>query len=92
MSLLDYLLAPREDHRGWNTPSEASRILFIMVVCSVSYWAWPITDGNIVMWVGTVIMASTALLSLGWWLLSLAASNRVPRKLTSSVRNVTNHQ
>ena len=57
MPLLDYLLAPRVDHRGWKTPSEASRILFVMVVGSVSYWAWPITEGNIVMWVGTVIMA-----------------------------------
>ena len=63
MSLLDYLLAPREDHRGWKTPSEASRILFVMVVGSVSYWAWPITEGNIVMWAGTVMMVSTALLS-----------------------------
>lgn len=89
MSLLDYLLAPREDHRGWKTPSEASRILFVMVVSSVSYWAWPVTEGNIVMWAGTVIMVSTALLSLGWWLLSLAARNRVPRKLTSSVGKVT---
>lgn len=89
MSLLDYLLAPREDHRGWKTPSEASRILFVMVVGSVSYWAWPITEGNIVMWAGTVMMVSTALLSLGWWLLSLAARNRAPRKLTASVEKVT---
>ena len=89
MSLLDFLLAPREDHRGWKTPSEASRILFVMVVGSGSYWAWPITEGNIVMWVGTVIMVSTALLSLGWWLLSLAARNRAPRKLTDSVGKIT---
>ena len=41
--VLDYLLAPREDHRGWKTPSEASRILLVVVVLSVAYWAWPIT-------------------------------------------------
>ena len=69
--------------------SENLEILFVMVVGSVSYWAWPVTEGNIVMWAGTVIMVSTALLSLGWWLLSLAARNRVPRKLTSSVGKVT---
>ena len=37
----------------------------------------------------SVIMVSTALLSLGWWLLSLAAKNRAPRKLTASVEKVT---
>ena len=45
--VLDYLLAPREDHRGWKTPSEASRILLVVVVLSVAYWAWPITQGNV---------------------------------------------
>lgn len=85
MGFLDYLLAPRKDHRGWNTPSEASRILLVVVILSVSYWAWPVTEGNIVMWLGTIIMVSTAILSLGWWFLSLVARNREPRYLTFSV-------
>ena len=75
MPLLDYLLAPRARSQGLEKLlCEASRILFVMVVGSVSYWAWPITEGNIVMWAGTVIIVSTALLSLGWWLLSLAST------------------
>ena len=49
MSLVDFLLAPRKDHRGWNTPNEASRILLIFVLVVVSYWAWPISDGMIYM-------------------------------------------
>ncbi|DAC48165.1 MAG: hypothetical protein CMA62_05295 [Euryarchaeota archaeon] len=88
--MLDYLLAPRRDHRGWKTPSEASRILLVVVVLGVSYWAWPVTEGNIVMWVGTVIMVSTALLTVGWWILSLAARGREPRILTTSVGKIQN--
>ena len=45
VSLVDFLLAPRKDHRGWNTPNEASRILLILVLVVVSYWAWPISGG-----------------------------------------------
>ena len=87
--MLDYLLAPREDHRGWKTPSEASRILLVVVVLSVAYWAWPITQGNVMMWIGTIMMVSTALLTVGWWFLSLAARGREPRNLTSSVGKVS---
>ena len=50
MAWVDFLLAPRRDHRGWNTPNEASRILLLLVLVTVSYWAWPIANGMIYMW------------------------------------------
>ena len=40
------------------------------------------------MWIGTIILVSTALLTVGWWFLSLAARGREPRNLTSSVSKV----
>ena len=85
MSFVDFLLAPREDARGWETPNEASRILLIIVLISVSLWAWPISEGRIVIWIGIVLFFSTPLLTVGWYILSILAKNRVPRKLISSV-------
>ena len=85
MSLVDFLLAPRKDHRGWNTPNEASRLLLIFVLVVVSYWAWPISDGIIYMWLTIIIMVSTFILSIGWLILSYASQNRESRKLTPSI-------
>ena len=85
MSLLDFLLAPRKDARGWETPNEASRILLVIVLISVSLWAWPISEGWVVIWIGVVLLFSTPILTVGWWILSIFAKDRVPRKLTSSV-------
>ena len=85
MSLVDFLLAPRKDHRGWNTPNEASRILLILVLVVVSYWAWPISGGIIYMWLTIIVMVSTFILSIGWLMLSYASQNRKSRKLTQSV-------
>ena len=85
MSLIDFLLAPRKDHRGWDTPNEASRILLLLVLVTVSYWAWPISNGMIYMWITLVLLISTPILSLGWVILSFASQNRKSRKLTPSV-------
>jgi len=87
MAWVDFLLAPRVDHRGWNTPNEASRILLLLVLVSVSYWAWPLADGMIYMWLTIVLFVSTAILSLGWLVLSYASNNRKSRKLTNSVKS-----
>jgi len=84
VGLLDYLLAPREDHRGWETPNEASRIFLILVLISVSIWAWPISEGRIVIWAGIVLFFSTGILTIGWWILSIFTKNRTARKLTQS--------
>ena len=85
VSLVDFLLAPRKDHRGWNTPNEASRILLLMVLISVSYWAWPLSNGMIYMWLTIILLVSTAILSVGWLILSFASQNRESRKLPPSV-------
>ena len=49
MGVMDYLFAPRVDHRGWKTPGEASRIFFLLVIASVSIWAWPVSNGIVYM-------------------------------------------
>lgn len=85
MSVMDYLFAPRVDHRGWKTPGEASRILFLAVIAAVSIWAWPVSNGIVYMWALLVILISTPILSIGWWVLSIIGHRRQPRKLTPAV-------
>ena len=75
MSIVDYLFAPRLDRFGSKTPSEASRIFFLIVILSVSYWAWQVSNGIISIWFMIVIFISTPILSIGWWLLSLISKN-----------------
>jgi hypothetical protein len=86
MGWMDRLFAPRLDHRGWSTPSEASRIFLILTLVSVGYWAWGAASDNLVMWFGLTILVSTPLLSIGWYLLSLMARNRDVQLLTPKVR------
>ena len=86
MSWIDRLFAPRIDHRGWSTPSEASRMFLILTLVAVGYWAWGAASDNLVMWVGLTILVSTPLLSIGWYLLSLIARNRDVQLLTPKVR------
>ncbi len=85
MTISDYMLAPREDHRGWKTPNEASRILFLLVLVAVSIWAWPLAEGMIYMWATLVLLVSTPILTLSWIILSYASQNRSSRKLTPAV-------
>ena len=47
MSWADWLFAPRIDHRGWQTPSEASRIFLIITLLVVGWWYWESTHDNI---------------------------------------------
>ena len=86
MSWMDRLFAPRLDHRGWSTPSEASRIFLVLTLIVVGYWAWGFASDNLVMWLGLTILVSTPLLSVGWYLLSLMAKNRDLQLLTPKVR------
>mgnify|MGYP006107984919 FL=1 len=85
MDIGDFLLSPRRDHRGWDTPSEASRILLLVTLLAVSLWAWPIAEGMIFVWLAMVLLVSTPILSLGWWLLSFAGQSRESRDLTPAV-------
>ena len=71
--------------RDRNTPNEASRILLLLVLVTVSYWAWPIANGMIYMWLTIILLVSTFILSIGWLILSYASQNRESRKLTPSI-------
>ena len=82
MSIVDYLLAPRKDYRGMNTPSESSRILLIVVIICVSYWSWPLSEGILFVCLAIITFVSTPILFVGWIILSYAGQNRVSRKLT----------
>ena len=83
MSIVDYLFAPRLDRFGSKTPSEASRIFFLIVILAVSYWAWQISSGIISIWLMIVILISTPILSIGWWLISLISQKRPTQDLFS---------
>tara|TARA_B100002052_G_C15476778_1_gene416829 strand:+ start:123 stop:398 length:276 start_codon:yes stop_codon:yes gene_type:complete len=81
----DILLSPLLDHNGRDTPSEASRILLIATLVSVSIWAWPMANGMPFIWLLVVLFVSTPILSFGWWALSLLGRSRKSRELTPSV-------
>ena len=83
MSIVDYLFAPRLDRFGSKTPIEASRIFFLIVILSVSYWAWQVSNGIVSIWFMIVIFVSTPILSIGWWVLSLISQNRPEKDLFS---------
>ncbi len=86
MSWADWLFAPRIDHRGWQTPSEASRIFLIITLLVVGWWYWESTHENLAIWIGMTILVSTPILTVGWYLLSLVAKNREVQLLTPKVK------
>ena len=88
MGLIEFLFAPRLDHRGWSTPSEAARLFFLVTLVWVTAWAWSNTDGNIVMWLGLTLLVVTPVLSVGWWLISLVSQHFSPLLLTEAVKNI----
>jgi len=87
MSWIDRLFAPRMDHRGWSTPSEASRLLLILTLVTVGILTWDSSSDNIWIWLAVTILISTPILSIGWFLLSLIAKNRNVQLLTPKVRD-----
>ena len=86
MSWADWLFAPRIDHRGRPTPSEASRIFLIITLIVVGWWYWESTHENLAIWIGMTILVSTPILTVGWYLLSLVAKNRQVQLLTPKVK------
>jgi uncharacterized membrane protein len=88
MSLMASFFAPRTDHRGWSTPSEAARLFFLVATIAVALWAWEATTGNIAMWFGLTCLVATPVLSIGWWLISLVSARYPAKVLTGSVNNV----
>ena len=87
MSLVNKLFAPRIDHRGMSTPSEASRLFLIITMLGTGIWSWFATDGNLVVWFSLTLLIATPILSIGWYLLSLIAKNRRGELLTPKVQN-----
>ena len=85
MGILDFLLSPRRDHRGLDTPSEASRLLLLITVVGVGLWAWPIAEGMVFIWLALVLLFSTPILYAGWYVLSLLGHSRESRDLTPAV-------
>ncbi len=86
MAWSDWLFAPRIDHRGWQTPSEASRMFLIITLLIVGWWYWESTNDNIAIWAGMTILVSTPILTAGWYILSLVAKNKNVQLLTPKVR------
>ena len=87
----DFFFAPIRDHRGWETPSEGSRLLFIVVILATSIWAWPLSQGMIFVWFFSVLLVSTPILALGWWIFSIIGQNRESRFLAPSVDQSSNN-
>lgn len=85
---MESFFAPRTDHRGWSTPSEAARLFFLIALVWVAVWAWGKTTGNLAMWFGLTCLVATPVLSIGWWLISLVSVRYTPRVLTEAVNNV----
>ena len=88
MGLVEFLFAPRKDHRGWSTPSEAARIFFVLAMAFSGWWSWQLSEGNVIVFLCLLMLIATPMLSLGWWLISLVSNGIEPRVLTESVNNV----
>ena len=88
MGVFEFLFAPRLDHRGWQTPSEASRIYFVIVMLFTIIYSWYLSKSNIIVFLCLTMLISTPLLSLGWWLISLISNGMKPRLLVDSVSRV----
>ena len=88
MGVMEFLFAPRKDHRGWSTPSEAARLFFIIAMVVSGWYSWHLSQGNVIVFLCVLMLISTPLLSLGWWLISLVSNGFEPRVLTESVNNV----
>jgi len=58
-----------------------------LTLISTGFWAWPITEGRILLWFGLVVLVSTPLLTIGWWLISLISSRYAPLKMIKHVEN-----
>ena len=89
MGIADFLLSPRRDHMGIDTPSEASRLLLLITVVGAGIWAWPKSEGVVFVWLALVILVSTPILSVGWYMLSLFGYSRESRDLTPAVSRET---
>ncbi|DAC24419.1 MAG TPA: hypothetical protein D7H76_04865 [Candidatus Poseidoniales archaeon] len=79
------LLAPLHDHKGRKTPSEASRVWFILVMILSLIVGLSASGGNIVIGSACGLVMATALLNIGWLFLNTIGEGRETVALTKAV-------
>ncbi len=79
--VLEGLFAPRRDHKGMSTPSNAARLWLPMCLLSVAYWSWGVTEGNLVVWLCLTTFIVTPVLSVGWYLIGMVSNRYEPKYL-----------
>ena len=81
MSLVESFFAPRRDHKGMSTPSNAARFWLPLCSLSVSYWSWGLTDGNFIVWLCLTTFLLTPILSVGWYVIGMVSNRFEPKYL-----------
>ena len=76
------LLAPLHDHKGRKTPSEASRVWFVLVMAVSLAAGLTAAGGNIVIGSACGLVMATALLNIGWLFLNTVGEGRETVALT----------
>ena len=83
------LLAPLHDHKGRKTPSEASRVWFILVMILSLIVGLSASGGNIVIGSACGLVLATALLNIGWLFLNTIGEGRETVALTKAVTRMS---
>ena len=83
------LLAPLHDHKGRKTPSEASRVWFILVMILSLIVGLSASGGNIVIGSACGLVMATALLNIGWLFLNTIGEGRETVALTKAVSRMS---
>ena len=83
------LLAPLHDHNGRKTPSEASRVWFILVMILSLIVGLSASGGNIVIGSACGLVMATALLNIGWFFLNTIGEGRETVALTKAVTRIS---
>jgi len=83
------LLAPLHDHKGRKTPSEASRVWFILVMILSLIVGLSASGGDIVIGSACGLVMATALLNIGWLFLNTIGEGRETVALTKAVTRMS---
>lgn len=83
------LLAPLHDHKGRKTPSEASRVWFVLVMAVSLAAGLTAAGGNIVIGSACGLVMATALLNIGWLFLNTVGEGRETVALTKAVTRMS---
>ena len=83
------LLAPLHDHKGRKTPSEASRVWFVLVMILSLITGLSVSGGDIVIGSACGLVMATALLNIGWLFLNTIGEGRETVALTKAVTRMS---